>query len=215
MSSNSYRDWVQVAKLRWLTPEELNMILNNYEAIGFPKNLQKPQHPRDGSIFIYDRAEVPDFKHDGVEWTKKKGSNKIYELFIKLNCGGVHTITGLYYTCSSNPHFRRRCYRLASKQGVSQLYLVHYRDCSKDMKLRVCVLDDSSSYILPTGSHFIMQQASQQSRRNQFEEICTEVGNSDQHEFSGDNELKCHPFEDFGLSFGDMEDSTLVHEVNL
>jgi hypothetical protein len=145
ITSRSFRDWVDIARVRWLSPEELNVILNNHENIGFPSNFQKPFNPQDGSIYIYDRSVVPNFKLDGIDWTKKKGSNKIYELFIKLSCGGVHTITGLYYTGAANPHFRRRCYRLASREGVSQLYLVHYRDCSGDVNLKRGIGGSSSS----------------------------------------------------------------------
>lgn len=132
--SYMYQDWAAIAKERWFSPEELKIILNNLDRIDFPSNFYKPVNPEDGSIFIYDRAVVPDFKQDGVEWRKKKGSNKIYELFIKLSCGGVHTITGLYYSATHQPMFRRRCYRLASREGyaVSQVYLVHYRDCRQD-----------------------------------------------------------------------------------
>ena len=132
ITSRSYHDWVKIARARWLSPEELNVILSDYENIGFPSNFQKPYNPQDGSIYIYDRSLVPDFKLDGIDWTKKKGSNKIYELFIKLSCGGVHTITGLYYTGADTPLFRRRCYRLVSKESVSQVYLVHYRDCREE-----------------------------------------------------------------------------------
>ena len=140
-SSLPYQDWVDIARVRWLTPDELSVILSNYENIGFPSNKQKPSNPQDGSIFIYDRSVVSDFKLDGIDWTKKRGSNKIYELFVKLNCGGVHTITGLYYAATDNPQFRRRCYRLAGAaqeegSGVSQVYLVHYRDCGADVNLK-------------------------------------------------------------------------------
>lgn len=132
LSSRSYHDWEQIAGERWLSPEELSFILNNFENIGFPKNYQKPSNPQDGSIYIYDRTVVPDFKLDGVEWTKKKDSNKVYEQFIKLRGGGTHAVTGLYCAAADNPLFRRRCYRLARGEGggVSPEHLVHYRDCS-------------------------------------------------------------------------------------
>jgi len=132
LSSRSYYDWEQIARERWLSPDELSFILNNVEKIGFPKNYQKPSCPQDGSIYIYDRTVVPDFKLDGVEWTKKKDSNKVYEQFIKLRGGGTHAVTGLYCAAADNPQFRRRCYRLARgvDGGVSPLHLVHYRDCS-------------------------------------------------------------------------------------
>lgn len=141
-SSLKYQNWVDIAKVRWLTPDEMSVVLCNYENMGFPRNEQKPFKPQDGEIYIYDRSIVSDFKLDGIDWTKKKGSNKLYELFVKLNCGGVHTITGLYYMGKDNPQFRRRCYRLAGPVqedeggGVSQVYLVHYRDCTMDAKLK-------------------------------------------------------------------------------
>lgn len=134
ITSKTYRDWLHIGRERWFSAEELTFILGNHEGIGFPKEFQKPFNPQDGCMYIYDRSIVPDFKSDGIEWTKKTGYNKVYEQFIKLISGGVHAVTGLYCVAAHDPHFRRRCYRLARGDGggVSQVHLVHYRDCSGD-----------------------------------------------------------------------------------
>lgn len=135
-----------MARERWLTPDEISVILQSYERLGFPPTTRRPLRPPDGSIFIFDRAVVPDFKADGVQWMKKKDSNRTYELYVKLHVGGAHAVTGLYYVAdpeSPSPHYRRRCYRLVhppegsrgAAGGVSQVYLVHYRHC-EDSKSR-------------------------------------------------------------------------------
>lgn len=135
LSSRTYHDWLQIARERWLSPDELSVILHNHQRLGFPTNFHKPLNPHDGALYIYDRNVVPDFKLDGVDWAKKKDSNKVYEQFIKLRGGGTHAVTGLYCAAAGNPQFRRRCYRLArgDGEGVSPEHLVHYRDCSCDV----------------------------------------------------------------------------------
>jgi hypothetical protein len=53
-------------------------------------------HKTDGSIFLIDRQEVTDYKLDGIEWARKKGTNKLREEYVKLYKGGAHVITGLF-----------------------------------------------------------------------------------------------------------------------
>mmetsp|Transcript_15268 Transcript_15268/g.22982 ORF Transcript_15268/g.22982 Transcript_15268/m.22982 type:complete len:868 (+) Transcript_15268:91-2694(+) len=133
-----YQKWrnsiVEAAKERWLTPEEIHEILTNHELLGFKLSIVKPHCPRGGEMYLFDRNVVPDFKSDGIDWVKKKGSSKENEQYLKLLTHGVHTVTGLYATASADSFFRRRCYRLAPSKAA--IYLVHYRHCAGDAYMR-------------------------------------------------------------------------------
>jgi hypothetical protein len=79
--------------------------------------------------FRYDQAVVRNYKQDGVNWTKKKKTDRVQEVHQKINVNGVERITGFYSTSAVDYLFRRRTYRLSTPG--SSVFLVHYRKCER------------------------------------------------------------------------------------
>lgn len=117
----------QEARSRWLQPVEIREILYFYSQMGFTLGSSSPSNILNGSLFLYDRLRVPNFRDDGIAWVRKKNPDRVREDFHKILIYGEHAITGLYTYSSSDQNLRRRCYRLPAS---SSIFLVHYRLCS-------------------------------------------------------------------------------------
>lgn len=119
------------ARIRWLSPSEILQILTNYEKMGFEQGLQPPIQVINGNLYLFDRARIPNFRDDGIDWVRKKSPDRIREDFHRILINGEHVVTGLYTYASTNANCRRRCYRLPAG---STLFLVHYRTFLKVRK---------------------------------------------------------------------------------
>ncbi|CAF0709983.1 unnamed protein product [Brachionus calyciflorus] len=83
------------------------------------------QRPRNGSVFLFDRRKVKNFKKDGFNWKRRKtgGANSVREDRMYLKINGVDCIYGCYSHSSIISTFHRRCYWLLDKPDF---VLVHY-----------------------------------------------------------------------------------------
>lgn len=81
--------------------------------------------PSNGSVFLFDRRKVKNFKKDGFNWKRRKtgGANSVREDRMYLKINGVDCIYGCYSHSSIIPTFHRRCYWLIDKPDF---VLVHY-----------------------------------------------------------------------------------------
>jgi hypothetical protein len=86
---------------------------------------QAVQRPKNGSVFIFDRHKVKNFKKDSYIWKRRKtgGANSVREDRMCLKVNGVDCIYGCYSHSSIMPTFHRRCYWLLNKP---EIVLVHY-----------------------------------------------------------------------------------------
>ena len=102
-------------------------------------------NPSNGNIYLYDRNATKLFKHDGILWSKKKGSERTQETYQQIKINGVDRMVGIYSKAADDQSFRKRIYKLQSED--SHLVFVHYRVCIKQGKY----IADSilhSSYLL-------------------------------------------------------------------
>lgn len=155
---------------RWLSPIELREILCNYKEMGFTLGLEPPIFVQSGSLFVYDRAFVPNFKEDGVAWIRKKTIVRVREDFHRIQIFGEHAVTGLYTFAEQDQNFRRRCYRLPADTTI---FLVHYRYCSSrknDPFISSKDSNDSLQIIFPINNHSTMKVKSS-GKLNQFENL--------------------------------------------
>ena len=109
-------------RLSWYSNEEIYSILNNYTET--PLTNQVQIRPNNGSLFLYDRNVVKNFKKDLYTWKRRKdGGNSVREDRMSLKINGIDSIYGCYSHNSFVTTFHRRCYWLLAKPNI---VLVHY-----------------------------------------------------------------------------------------
>ena len=122
-------DIADAAHAGWLQPEIIESILSDPDRAGLRFSEDPPISPCDGQLYLFDQTLVKNYKQDGVNWVKKKGSGRVQEVHQKITINGHEKITGFYSTSADDLSFRRRTYRL-SVPG-SSIFLVHYRKCER------------------------------------------------------------------------------------
>ncbi|KAI3730101.1 hypothetical protein L6452_18777 [Arctium lappa] len=113
------------AKTRWLRPNEIHAILCNHKYFNIhvkPMNL-----PRSGTIVLFDRKMLRNFRRDGHNWKKKKDGKTVKEAHEHLKVGNDERIHVYYAHGEDQSTFVRRCYWLLDKK-LEHIVLVHYRD---------------------------------------------------------------------------------------
>ncbi|XP_020676809.1 calmodulin-binding transcription activator CBT isoform X2 [Dendrobium catenatum] len=80
----------------------------------------------DGSIVLFDRKMLRNFRKDGYNWKKKKDGKTVQEAHEKLKIGNEERIHVYYARGEDDPNFYRRCYWLLDKK-LEHIVLVHYR----------------------------------------------------------------------------------------
>ncbi|XP_038700970.1 calmodulin-binding transcription activator 5-like isoform X2 [Tripterygium wilfordii] len=113
------------AGMRWLRPNEIQAILCNYKYFSVSV---KPVHlPKSGTIVLFDRRMLRNFRKDGHNWRKKTDGKTVKEAHEHLKVGNEERIHVYYARGEDNPSFSRRCYWLLDK-SLEHIVLVHYRD---------------------------------------------------------------------------------------
>lgn len=117
------------AQTRWLTVEEIIAVLNDakedewhQKQYGTPKpggailerqTAPPTSPPPSGTVLLYDRVAVRNYKVDGHEWVRKRSNQtKIREDHVKLRYNGIHRISGTYVHSDEIDTLHRRVYRL-------------------------------------------------------------------------------------------------------
>jgi hypothetical protein len=117
------------AQARWLTVEEIIAVLNDakedewhQKQYGIPKpggavlerqTAPPASPPPSGTVLLYDRVAVRNYKVDGHEWVRKRSNQtKIREDHVKLRYNGIHRISGTYVHSDEIDTLHRRVYRL-------------------------------------------------------------------------------------------------------
>lgn len=125
MEDLDIRTIMEEARTRWLRPNEIHAILCNksYFSISVkPVNL-----PPSGTIVLFDRKMLRNFRKDGHNWKKKKDGKTVKEAHEHLKVGNEERIHVYYAHGQDNPTFVRRCYWLLDKT-LEHIVLVHYRE---------------------------------------------------------------------------------------
>lgn len=68
------------ASSKWLTPEKVLFILLNFHNLKLSVNSEPPAAPLNGQLYIFDKEMTKNFKCDGINWAKKKNTNRIQVL---------------------------------------------------------------------------------------------------------------------------------------
>ncbi|GMH29145.1 hypothetical protein Nepgr_030988 [Nepenthes gracilis] len=116
---------VKEASGRWLRPNEIHAILSNYTC--FTINVKPVNLPKGGTIVLFDRKMLRNFRKDGHNWKKKKDGKTVKEAHEHLKVGSEERIHVYYAHGQDNPKFVRRCYWLLDK-ALEHVVLVHYRE---------------------------------------------------------------------------------------
>ncbi|KAG2726927.1 hypothetical protein I3760_01G136700 [Carya illinoinensis] len=113
------------ARARWLRPNEIHAILCNYKY--FIINVKPLNLPPSGTIQLFDRKMLRNFRKDCHNWKKKKDGKTVKEAHEHLKVGNEERIHVYYAHGQDNPTFVRRCYWLLDK-SLEHIVLVHYRE---------------------------------------------------------------------------------------
>ncbi|XP_031264452.1 calmodulin-binding transcription activator 5-like isoform X1 [Pistacia vera] len=116
---------MEEAKTRWLRPNEIHAILCNSKH--FSINAKPVNLPKSGTVVLFDRKMLRNFRKDGHNWKKKKDGKTVKEAHEHLKVGNEERIHVYYAHGEDSPTFVRRCYWLLDK-SLENIVLVHYRE---------------------------------------------------------------------------------------
>ncbi|KAL3641901.1 hypothetical protein CASFOL_012716 [Castilleja foliolosa] len=125
MEDLGFGSMVEEAKTRWLRPNEIHAILCNYKY--FTVHVKPVISPKSGTIVLFDRKKLRNFRKDGLNWKKKRDGKTVKEAHEHLKVGDKERIHVYYAHGEDNPTFVRRCYWLLDK-SLEYIVLVHYRE---------------------------------------------------------------------------------------
>ncbi|KAJ4805771.1 calmodulin-binding transcription activator [Rhynchospora pubera] len=120
---------IEEAPTRWFRPNEVHAILCNYTLLRVQP--QPIVNPTSGTMLLYDRKVVRNFRKDGHNWRKKKDGKAVQEAHEKLKVGNDERVHVYYARGEDDPNFYRRCYWLLDKE-LERIVLVHYRRTSEE-----------------------------------------------------------------------------------
>ncbi|KAJ0735481.1 putative transcription factor CG1-CAMTA family [Helianthus annuus] len=142
MEDLDMRNMMEEAKTRWLRPNEIHAVLCNHKYFNIcvkPVNL-----PSSGTIVLFDRKMLRNFRKDGHNWKKKKDGKTVKEAHEHLKVGNNERIHVYYAHGEDRITFVRRCYWLLDKK-LEHIVLVHYRDTQEAQGSPRMVVDSNSS----------------------------------------------------------------------
>ncbi|XP_042476261.1 calmodulin-binding transcription activator 5-like [Macadamia integrifolia] len=128
MEDLDVRTTMNEATTRWLRPNEIHAILYNHSY--FNIHVKPVSLPPSGTIVLFDRKMLRNFRKDGHNWKKKKDGKTVKEAHEHLKVGDEERIHVYYAHGQDNPNFVRRCYWLLDKKQ-EHIVLVHYRETSE------------------------------------------------------------------------------------
>ncbi|KAK7303708.1 hypothetical protein RJT34_14621 [Clitoria ternatea] len=135
-------DTLEEAKSRWLRPNEIHAMLCNHKYFTIHV---KPVHlPKSGTIVLFDRKMLRNFRKDGHNWKKKNDGKTVKEAHEHLKVGNEERIHVYYAHGQDNPSFVRRCYWLLDK-SLEHIVLVHYRETQEVQGSHVTPVNSNSS----------------------------------------------------------------------
>lgn len=124
------------------------------------------QRPLNGSVFVFDRKRVKNFKKDSFMWKRRKtgGANSVREDRMCLKVNGTDCIYGCYSHSSIMSTFHRRCYWLLDKPDI---VLVHYLQ-TPNGETGECLVYFNSNAIASTQPNDTLSTSNASSNDNQL-----------------------------------------------
>uniref|UniRef100_A0A7N1A5B5 CG-1 domain-containing protein n=1 Tax=Kalanchoe fedtschenkoi TaxID=63787 RepID=A0A7N1A5B5_KALFE len=118
-------DLVREAQARWLKPAEVYYIILNCDDSQLLSESAK--NPASGSLFLYNKRVLRNFRKDGHNWRKKRDGRTVGEAHERLKVGNVEALNCYYAHGEENPSFQRRSFwMLTGERG--HIVLVQYLD---------------------------------------------------------------------------------------
>ncbi|TYI07107.1 hypothetical protein ES332_A10G204100v1 [Gossypium tomentosum] len=202
------RTMMEEAKSRWLRPNEIHAILSNYKY--FPIHVKPVNLPQSGTIVLFDRKMLRNFRKDGHNWKKKKDGKTVKEAHEHLKVGNEERIHVYYAHGLDNPTFVRRCYWLLDK-ALENIVLVHYRETKElqgspatPVNSNSCLTTDQSTPLL------VMEDFDSGAANAYYEDLCDSIKANHEmtlHEINTlewDELLVTNDSNDSAVSSGDM-----------
>ncbi|OIW18403.1 hypothetical protein TanjilG_31543 [Lupinus angustifolius] len=120
------------ARTRWLRPNEIHAILCNPKY--FTIHVKPVNLPKSGTIVLFDRKMLRNFRKDGHNWKKKKDGKTVKE---------------------AHEHLKARTFFLGS---VEHIVLVHYRETQEVQGSPVTPVNSNSSSSDPVAPWIILEE---------------------------------------------------------
>ncbi|KAK7387976.1 hypothetical protein VNO78_22775 [Psophocarpus tetragonolobus] len=143
------------ARTRWLRPNEIHAMLCNYKY--FIIHVKPVNLPKSGTIVLFDRKMLRNFRKDGHNWKKKKDGKTVKEAHEHLKVGNEERIHVYYAHGQDNPNFVRRCYWLLDKR-MEHIVLVHYREIQEMQGSPVTPVNSHSSSVSDPPAPWILSE---------------------------------------------------------
>ncbi|XP_068700308.1 calmodulin-binding transcription activator 1-like [Montipora foliosa] len=141
-------DNLPAIKYKWNGNEEVLSFLTSFSNHKAWVSSDVPDRPENGSMFLFDRSKVKNYRKDGYTWKKRRSGNTIREDHTRLKVNGVECLSVLYTHSALVPTFHRRCYWMLQNP---QIVLVHYlnlvEECSKPITVSVYTSPESQDDI--------------------------------------------------------------------
>ncbi|XP_010926832.1 calmodulin-binding transcription activator 4 isoform X2 [Elaeis guineensis] len=116
------------AQTRWLKPVEVLFILHNHES--FQLSNKPPDKPPSGSLLLFNRRVLRNYRNDGYLWRKKNNGRTLAESHEHLKVGAAEVLSCYYARGEQNPCFQRRIYWMLDPAN-EHIVFVHYRDVAE------------------------------------------------------------------------------------
>ncbi|KAH7288259.1 hypothetical protein KP509_31G019600 [Ceratopteris richardii] len=131
----------QEAKSRWLRPTEVYEVLMNHSMFTISK--EPLTLPPSGTLVLFNRKLLRNFRKDGHPWRKKKDNKTVKEAHEHLKVGSEEKIHVYYAHGDGDSNLQRRSYWLLDK-ALEHIVLVHYLEI-KEVRTSIFVHQPATS----------------------------------------------------------------------
>ncbi|PON93224.1 Notch [Trema orientale] len=156
---------MEEATTRWLRPNEIHAMLCNYRY--FTIHVKPVNLPKSGTIVLFDRKMLRNFRKDGHNWKKKKDGKTVKEAHEHLKVGNEERIHVYYAHGQDYPTFVRRCYWLLDK-SLEHIVLVHYRETQEVQGSPVTPVNSNSSSSSDPTAPWVLSEELDSGTQNAF-----------------------------------------------
>ncbi|OMO53573.1 IQ motif, EF-hand binding site [Corchorus capsularis] len=190
---------MEEAKSRWLRPNEIHAVLCNHKY--FPINVKPVNLPKSGTVVLFDRKMLRNFRKDGHNWKKKKDGKTVKEAHEHLKVGNEERIHVYYAHGQDIPTFVRRCYWLLDKT-LEHIVLVHYRETQELQGSPATPVNSNSSTISDQSTPLLVTDEFDSAAGNAF------------YEGPGDSTVRNHEMRLHEINTLDWDELLVTNEIN-
>ncbi|KAH7433257.1 hypothetical protein KP509_07G061900 [Ceratopteris richardii] len=132
----------QEANLRWLRPTEIYEVLINHSRFSISK--EPLTLPPSGTLVLFNRKILRNFRRDGHPWRKRKDNKTVKEAHEYLKVGSEEKIHVYYAHGEGDSNLQRRSYWLLDK-ALEHIVLVHYLEV-REIKTNMLMHHGATSF---------------------------------------------------------------------